>query len=49
LNGWLSAFPYYFPTQIATRLPVYDGQDVDPVFLLPMKVNNSSSSAVLTS
>jgi len=49
LNGWLSALPYYFPTQIATRLPIYDGQDVDPVFLLPMKVNNSSISTVLTS
>jgi len=49
LNGGLSALPNYFPTQIAPRLPIYDGQDVDPVFLLPIKVNNSSISAVLTS
>ena len=49
LNVWLSALPNHFPTQIATRLPIDDGQDVDPVFLLPIKVNNSSISAVLTS
>ena len=48
LNGWLCALPDYFPAQIATRLPVYDRDDVDPVFLLPIKVNNSSISAVLT-
>jgi hypothetical protein len=49
LNGWLSALPDHFPAQITTRLPVYDRDDVDPVFLLPIKVNNSSISAVLTS
>ena len=49
LDGWLSAFPDHFPTQITARLPVYDGQDVDPVFLWPIKLNNSSISAVLTS
>jgi len=49
LNSWLSAFPHHFPAQITTGLPVYDRQDVDPVFLLPIKVNNSSISAVLTS
>ena len=49
LNGGMSALPNYFPTQIAPRLPIYDGQDVNPVFLLPIKVNNSSISAVLTS
>jgi hypothetical protein len=49
LNGLLSALPDYFPTQITTRLPIYDREDVDPVFLLPMKVNNSSISAVFTS
>lgn len=49
LNGWLSAFPNHFPTQITARLPVYERQDVDPVFLLPIKVNNSSISAVSTS
>ena len=49
LNGWLSALPDHFPAQITTCLPIYDRQDVDPVFLLPIKVNNSSISAVLTS
>jgi hypothetical protein len=49
LKSWLSALPDHFPAQITTRLPVYDREDVDPVFLLPIKVNNSSISAVLTS
>jgi hypothetical protein len=49
LNGWLSALPDYFPAQITARLPVYEREDVDPVFLLPIRVNNSSISAVLTS
>ncbi len=49
LNGWLSAFPDHFPAQITACLPIYDREDVDPVFLLPIKVNNSSISAVLTS
>ena len=49
LNGWLSALPNHFIAQVTTRLPVYDRDDVDPVFLLPIKVNNSSISAVLTS
>ena len=49
LNGWLSALPDHFPAQIAARLPVYDRDDVDPVFFLPINVNNSSISAVLTS
>lgn len=49
LNTLLSAFPDHFPAQITARLPVYDREDVDPVFLLPIKVNNSSISAVLTS
>lgn len=49
LNGWLSALPDHFVAQVTTRLPVYDRDDVDPVFLLPIKVNNSSISAVLTS
>jgi hypothetical protein len=49
LNDWLSAFPDYFHAQITARLPVYDRQDINPVFLLPMNVNNSSISAVLTS
>jgi hypothetical protein len=49
LNDRLSALPDYFPVQNTARLPVYDREDVDPVFLLPIKVNNSSISAVLTS
>jgi hypothetical protein len=49
LNTLLSAFPDHFPAQITARLPIYDREDVDPVFLLPIKVNNSSISAVLTS
>jgi hypothetical protein len=49
LNSWLSALPDDFPAQITARLAVYDRDDVDPVFLLPIKVNNSSISAVLTS
>jgi hypothetical protein len=49
LNGGLSVLPDYFPAQITACLPVYDRENVDPVFLLPIKVNNSSISAVLTS
>ena len=49
LNGWLSALPDHFPTQITAGLPIYEREDVDPVFLLPIKLNNSSISAVLTS
>jgi len=49
LNSWLSTLPDDFPAQITARLSVYDRDDVDPVFLSPIKVNNSSISAVLTS
>lgn len=49
LNGWLSALTDHFPAQIAAGLPVNQRQDIDPVFLWPMKVNNSSISAALTS
>jgi hypothetical protein len=49
LNSWLSALPDDFPAQITARFSVYDRDDVDPVFLLPINVNNSSISAVLTS
>ena len=49
LNVWLSALPDDFPAQITARLPIYEREDVDPVFLLPIKVNNSSISAVFTS
>ena len=49
LNGRLSTLPDHFPAQITAGLPIYEHEDVDPVFLCPMKVNNSSISAVLTS
>ena len=49
LNGWQSALPNHFTTQITACLPIYEREDVDPVFLLPIKVNNSSISAILTS
>lgn len=49
LDGWLSAFPDHFPAQKTVRVPVDERQDVDAVFLLPIKVNNSSISAALTS
>jgi hypothetical protein len=49
LEVWLRPFPDHFPTQKAARLPVYEGEEVDPVFLLPIKVKSSSISAVLTS
>ena len=49
LQGELRALPDDFPAQITAGLSVYDRQDVDSVFLLPIKVNNSSISAALTS
>jgi len=49
LNILLHSLPDHFAAQIAARLAVYDRNDVDPVFLLPIKVNSSSISAVLTS
>ena len=49
LNSRLSALPNHFPAQIAACSPIYEREDVDPVFLWPIKVNNSSISAVLTS
>jgi hypothetical protein len=49
LNILLRALPDNFAAQITARLPVYDRDDVDPVFLLPIKVNSSSISAILTS
>lgn len=33
------------PTQDASGISIYDGEDVDFVFFLPTKVNNSSNSA----
>ena len=49
LNILLCALPDHFATQVAACLAVYDRDDVNPVFSLPIKVNNSSISAVLTS
>ena len=49
LDSLLCAFLDYFPPHITARLPVYTRDDVDPVFLLPIKVNNSSISASFTS
>jgi len=49
LDSLLSAFPDHFPAQITAGLSVYAREDVDPVFLLPIKVNNSSISASFTS
>jgi len=49
LKGGWCALPDHFVAQVTTGLPVYEREDVDPVFLLPIKVNNSSISAVLTS
>ena len=49
LNGWLSTLPNDFPAQIAACLAIYERDDVDPVFFCPIKVNNSSISATLTS
>jgi len=48
LDGLLSAFPDHFTVQKAACPSIYDGDDVDPVFLSPMKVNNSSISAAFT-
>ena len=49
LNVLECAFPDHFTAQITAGLPVYNRDDVDPVFLLPMKVNSSSISAAFTS
>ena len=49
LDDCLSAFPDHFPAQITARLSVYEGEDVDPVFLWPIKVKSSSISASFTS
>ena len=49
LNSLLRTFPGYFPAQKAACSSIYDGDDVDPVFLFPMNVNSSSISASFTS
>jgi len=41
---WSSPFDN-FPTQNTARSPIYNRDDVDFVFLLPIKVKSSSSSA----
>lgn len=49
LNGVLCTFPNHFTSQKAASFPIYKGQNIDPVFFSPMKVNNSFISASLTS
>jgi hypothetical protein len=49
LNGCLSARPHDCPAQNATCFTVYDRQNVDSVFLSPIKVKISSISASMTS
>lgn len=49
LNDCLGAFPDDCPTQQTTGFAVYNCKNVDSVFLSPIKVNNSSSSASFTS
>ena len=49
LDGFLGSHPDDRPAQNTTRFAIYNGQNVDFVFLSPMKVNNSSISASFTS
>jgi len=49
LDSLLGAFPDHIPAEEAAGLPVYERDDVDPLFLSPIKVNSSSISASLTS
>ena len=49
LDGFLGTYPDHRPAQNTTSFAVYDGQNVDSVFLSPMKVKSSSISASLTS
>jgi hypothetical protein len=49
LEDLFRSFPNQFPAQNAACGTVDNGHQVDPVFLLPIKVNNSSISVVLTS
>ena len=48
LDSLLCAFSDHSPSQEATVLPVYNHGDIDSVLLSPIKLNNSSISAVLT-
>ena len=49
LNGFAGTYPDDRPAQNAACQAIYESQDVDDVFLSPMKVNNSSISASFTS
>jgi hypothetical protein len=49
LDHFLGSLPDHFAAQIAASETIYDGDDEDLVFLSPIKVNNSSISASLTS
>jgi hypothetical protein len=49
LDGLLGAFPDHIPAEKAAGMPIYECDDVDPVFLSPIKVNSSSISASFTS
>lgn len=49
LEGSLGALPDELKAQVAAGEAIYDRDDEDLVFLSPMKVNNSSISASLTS
>ena len=48
LQGFAGSFDHYIPTQDTASVSVDNGQDVDFVFFLPTKVNNSSNSAFFT-
>lgn len=49
LDDLRCAFPDHFVTQETASAAIDERQDVDPLFFSPMKVNNSSISASLTS
>ena len=49
LDGFLSSQPYHSKAQVAAGEAIYDGDDEDLFFFSPMKLNNSSISASLTS
>src|SRR3954465_14152044 len=46
LHRWRRALRHDIPTDNTAIRSIHGSQDVDPVFLLPMKLNSSSSSAV---
>lgn len=48
LQGFCSSFENHIPTQDTAGVSIYNGEDIDFVFFLPTKVNNSSSSACFT-